>query len=239
MIATNQHYTKFAGKEDMTSLTTTINNKDNIMIEYEDASEPTLYAATPIYVDDDTDRKFEEILESAYKTAPLEPPLPIPVDVEEKDEPLKSPISVDNSYISTSSMEDSIKIYNVQTGEIIKCKPEDNVSPRYEADTNDNIEIIDKNISEVDSVSSGNDVHEHTVIENTAEEKLELNESDDILLNLPKVKELAKKFVSMENLQEPVKVGHVFINFVTFRSNNDSHCTNLDYLMIFRCVTKH
>ncbi|XP_075991845.1 myosin-7a binding protein isoform X2 [Anticarsia gemmatalis] len=207
MIATNQHYTKFAGKEDMTSLTTTINNKDDIMIEYDDANDQTLFAATPIYLDDDTDKKFEEILETVNKSAPSEPPPPIPVEVEES-EPLKSPISVDNSYISTSSMEDSIKIYNVQTGEIIKCKPEDNVSVRYEPDANDNIDIVDKNISEVDSVSSGNDVHDAVLDDTVA--KLEF-ESDDILQHLPKVKELAKKFVSMENLEEPVKTPQPYL----------------------------
>nr|XP_049691969.1 uncharacterized protein LOC126053476 isoform X3 [Helicoverpa armigera]XP_049692307.1 uncharacterized protein LOC110380762 isoform X3 [Helicoverpa armigera] len=204
-IATNQHYTKFANKDDMASLTTTVNNKDEIMIEYEDTSEQTLFAAKPIYVDADTDKQFEEILETAYKTVPTEPPPPIPiVDEEERiDEPLKSPMSVDTSYISTSSLEDSIKIYNVQTGEIIKCKP-DNVSPSYEADTNDNIDIVDKNISEPDSVSYTDDVPEDTAVEQN-KTKLELIESDDILQNLPKVKELAKIFVSMENLQEPIK----------------------------------
>ncbi|XP_047035553.1 uncharacterized protein LOC124641429 isoform X2 [Helicoverpa zea] len=204
-IATNQHYTKFANKDDMASLTTTVNNKDEIMIEYEDTSEQTLFAAKPIYVDADTDKQFEEILETAYKTVPTEPPPPIPiVDEEERiDEPLKSPMSVDTSYISTSSLEDSIKIYNVQTGEIIKCKP-DNVSPSYEADTNDNIDIVDKNISEPDSVSYTDDVPEDTAVEQS-KTKLELIESDDILQNLPKVKELAKIFVSMENLQEPIK----------------------------------
>lgn len=208
-IATNQHYTKFVGKDDMTSLTTTINNKDNIMIEYEDASEQTLFAAKPIYVDEETDKKFEEILQTAYKTAPTEPPPPIPIQENDErfDEPLKSPLSVDTSYISTSSLEDSIKIYNVQTGEIIKCKP-DNVSPSYETDTNDNIDIVDKNILEPDSLSCADDVHEDTSVKDNVEvTKSELVESDDILQHLPKVKELAKIFVSMENIEEPVKVG--------------------------------
>lgn len=210
MIATNQHYTTFAGKEDMTSITTTVNNKEDIMIEYEDTSEPTLFAATPVYVDDDTDRKFEEILEKAYQTLPTIPPTPIPAIKDNQiDEPLKSPISVDNSYMSTSSMEDSIKIYNVQTGEIIKCKPEDSISVRYETDTNDNIDIVDKNISEEDSASGCDDVRQQTVIEDTDESKLSL-ESDEVLQNLPKVKELAKIFVNMDNLEEPVKVGLVF-----------------------------
>ncbi|CAB3240124.1 unnamed protein product [Arctia plantaginis] len=211
MIATNQHYTTFAGKDDMTSLTTTVNNKEDIMIEYEDASEPTLFAATPVYVDDDTDRKFEEILETAYQTPPTLPPPPIPdINDNKIDEPLKSPTSVDNSYISTSSMEDSIKIYNVQTGEIIKCKPEDNLSARYETDTNDNIDIVDKNISEEDSASGCDDVREQTVIEDTNERKLSL-ESDDVLQNLPKVKELAKIFVDMDNLEEPVKAPQSYL----------------------------
>lgn len=211
MIATNQHYATFAGKEDMTSLTTTVNNKEDIMIEYEDTSEPTLFVATPIYVDDDTDRKFEEILETAYHTPPTQHPQPIPAVNDDKiDEPLKSPISVDNSYVSTSSMEDSIKIYNVQTGEIIKCKPEDSISARYETDTNDNIDIVDKNISEEDSASGCDDVREQTVIEDTDESNLS-PESDDVLHNLPKVKELAKIFVTMENLEEPVKAPQSYL----------------------------
>ena len=196
----------------MASLTTTINNKDEIMIEYEDedASVQTLFVAKPVFIDDDTDKQFEEILESAYKHVPTEPPPPIPIVEEEPEErieePLKSPLSVDTSFISTSSLEDSIKIYNVQTGEIIKCKP-DNVSPSYETDTNDNIDIVDKSISEPDSVSYTDDVHEDTTVQEVHRvSKLELIESDDILQNLPKVKELAKKFVSMENIAEPIKV---------------------------------
>ncbi|KAH9631630.1 hypothetical protein HF086_006622 [Spodoptera exigua] len=205
-IATNQHYTKFANKEDMASVTTSTNNKHEIMIEYDDdASEHTLFAAKPVYVEDDTDKQFEEILETASKV-PKEPPPPVPTPHNEDptDEPLKSPLSVDTSYISTSSMEDSIKIYNVQTGEIIKCKP-DNVSPSYEADTNDNTDIVDNNISETDTVSYTDDVTEDSPVEDTKLSKLELIESDDILQNLPKVKELAKIFVSMENVAEPVK----------------------------------
>lgn len=183
------------------------------MIEYEDegASEQTLFVAQPIYVDDDTDKQFEEILETAYKNVPTEPPPPIPIVEEDDDErpldePLKSPLSVDTSYISNSSLEDSIKIYNVQTGEIIKCKP-DNISPSYETDTNDNIDIVDKSISEPDSVSYTYDVHKDTTVQEIQNvSKLELIESDDILQNLPKVKELAKIFVSMENIEEPIKV---------------------------------
>ncbi|CAH0694864.1 unnamed protein product [Spodoptera exigua] len=206
-IATNQHYTKFANKEDMASVTTSTNNNHEIMIEYDDdASEHTLFAAKPVYVEDDTDKQFEEILETASKV-PKEPPPPVPTAQNEDptDEPLKSPLSVDTSYISTSSMEDSIKIYNVQTGEIIKCKP-DNVSPSYEADTNDNTDIVDNNISETDTVSYTDDVTEDSPVEDTKLSKLErAREADDILQNLPKVKELAKIFVSMENVAEPVK----------------------------------
>lgn len=195
----------------MASLTTTINNKHEILIEYEDeeVSEQTLFVAKPAYIDDETDKQFEEILETAYKNVPTEPPPPIPTveeDDERIDEPHKSPLSVDTSYISTSSLEDSIKIYNVQTGEIVKCKP-DNVSPSYETDMNDNIDIVDKSISEPDSVSYTDDVLEDTTEpEANNVPKLELTESDDILQNLPKVKELAKIFVSMENIEETIKV---------------------------------
>ncbi|XP_035454932.2 uncharacterized protein LOC118279336 isoform X5 [Spodoptera frugiperda] len=205
-IATNQHYTKFANSEDMASVTTTSHHKEEIMIEYdEDASQHTLFAAKAVYVDDDTDKQFEEIIQTAAKV-PTEPPPPIPAADHDdpQDEPLKSPLSVDTSYISTSSMEDSIKIYNVQTGEIIKCKP-DNVSPRAEAGTDDNIDSADNNISDTDTVSCTDDAAEDTPVEDSKPSKLELIESDDILQNLPKVKELAKIFVSMENIAEPVK----------------------------------
>lgn len=208
VIATNQHYTKFVGKEEMASLTSTINNKDDIMIEYDDANEQTLFSAKPVLIDDEaTDKQFEEILETAYKAAPTEPPPPIPIHESEEriDEPLKSPLSVDTSYISTSSLEDSIKIYNVQTGEIMKCKP-DNLSPSYENNTNDNIGIVDKSISEPDSASPTDGVHEDTLTAEPEVTKSELFESDDILLHLPKVKELAKKFGTMEHLEESTKM---------------------------------
>ncbi|CAH0592126.1 unnamed protein product [Chrysodeixis includens] len=210
VIATNQHYTKFVGQEEMASLTTTINNKNDIMIEYDDANEQTLFAAKPVFIDDEaTDKQFEEILETAYKAAPTVPPPPIPIhETDEKgDEPLKSPLSVDTSYISTSSLEDSIKIYNVQTGEIMKCKP-DTLSPSYENDTNDNIDIVDKSISEPDSASPPDSVHEDTLTEPEVI-KSELFESDDILQHLPKVKELAKKFGTMEHIEEPAKLPHL------------------------------
>ncbi|XP_022822112.1 uncharacterized protein LOC111353355 isoform X2 [Spodoptera litura] len=203
-IATNQHYTKFANNEDMASVTTTSNNKDEIMIEYDDdASEHTLFAAKPVYIEDDTDRQFEEIIETASKV-PTEPAARAPAPPPDTDDGPLQPLSVDTSYMSTSSMEDSIKIYNVQTGEIIKCKP-DNVSPSDEAGTDDNIDSADNNISEPDTVSYTDDVPEDTPVQDNKLSKLELIESDDILQNLPKVKELAKIFVSMENIAEPVK----------------------------------
>lgn len=208
----------------MASLTTTINNKDDIMIEYDDANEQTLFSAKPVFVDDEvTDKQFEEILETAYKAAPTEPPPPIPIHENEEriDEPLKSPLSVDTSYISTSSLEDSIKIYNVQTGEIMKCKP-DNLSPSYE---NDNIDIVDKSISEPDSSSPTDGVHEDTLTAEPEVIKSELFESDDILLHLPKVKELAKKFGTMEHLEEPAKVCRL-ITFMTHYLGKFGRVTN-------------
>ncbi|XP_049875696.1 uncharacterized protein LOC126373556 isoform X3 [Pectinophora gossypiella] len=198
-IASNQHYTKFAPNQQMSeSITTLPNNKTEIMIEYDDVNEQTLFNAKPAYVEDDTDRKFEEILESAYNVET------------DKDEP-KSPMapSIDNSYVSSSSLEDSIKIYNVQTGEIVKSKP-DNVSPRYEeVEGNDNIDTADKNILE-DRVSEESDVDDESfeIVDRDSlrEEKLDrISEIDEILPQLPNVKELAKKFVSMENLTETTK----------------------------------
>ncbi|KAG6445929.1 hypothetical protein O3G_MSEX004187 [Manduca sexta] len=195
MIATNQQYTKFA-KDQPIDTVTIMNNQNDIMIEYEDSSEQTLFSAKPAFVDDDTDKKFDEILQSAYTTT---------IDCgSEKTEELKSPISVDNSYISSSSLEDTIKIYNVQTGEIVKCKPEDKLSTRYEADRTDNNDNDDKSIFRDDSPSPIRDDDEETLTEKEA--RLVTSELDDVLPHLPKVKELAKKFVSMENLNEPVKI---------------------------------
>lgn len=177
-------------------------NKNEILIEYEDVNENALFSAKPIVVDEETDRKFEEIFQTAYQEKP-------PANNKDKNEtlkdsasdtePLKSPISVDASYISSSSLEDSIKIYNVQTGEIVKCKP-DNVSDRYH-DGSDNIDT-DNEILEENSVSRSNDVFEQP------DNVKQTDELDDILYQLPKVKELAKKFVSMDNLNE-VKVRHI------------------------------
>ncbi|XP_028042124.1 uncharacterized protein LOC114251898 isoform X3 [Bombyx mandarina] len=192
LIATNQQYTKFNKERPIESITTMTNNNNNtdILIEYDDANEQTLFAAEPVAVDEDTDKKFEEIIQTAYETRDIE-----------KDQPLKSPASVDDSYISTSSVEDSIKIYNVQTGEIMKCKPEDSLSARYGTDCNDN---VDNEISrEADSSSPCRDLDEDT---SSQKEPRYIDELDEVLPHLPKVKELAKKFVSMENLSEPVKV---------------------------------
>lgn len=173
------------------------------MIEYEDVNEQTLFSAKPVYLDDDTDKKFEEILQT------YEAPINVSID-NTVEEPQKSPsnLSVDNSYLSSSSLEDSIKIYNVQTGEIVKCKPVDNVSvtPRYDSDCNDIIDISDKK-AEPDSLTPSDIV---TVDHELAREKLEnISEIEEILAQLPKVKELAKKFVSMDNLSEPIKVSNL------------------------------
>ncbi|KAI5632867.1 hypothetical protein NE865_14423 [Phthorimaea operculella] len=202
-IASNQDYTKFSKKHYTTeSITTLPNNKTEILIEYDDVSEQSLFSAKPALVDDDTDKKFEEILQSVSN---------IEID---KDEP-KSPISpnLDTSYISSSSLEESIKIYNVQTGEIMKTQP-DKVSERYEAvDGNDT--DTDKNISEEPTVDAASSAHSDASEESfeiidkdsLQEEKFDqITEIEDIILpQLPSVKELARKFVSMENLNESVK----------------------------------
>lgn len=212
-IATNQQYTKFAAKESISTMSGS--NDDRILIEYEDTNEDAVFSAKPAYVDDDeTDKKIEEIIESAYSNT-----LVLDTESTEHDEPAKSPtnLSVDNSYISSSSLEDSIKIYNVQTGEIVKCKPEDNLS-RYESvtDGNENIDITDNDSGDADDKLSENlELGEDTVIiEDCFEDEDELSEKnsevDDILAQLPKVKELAKRFVSMENVNEPAKVSIIF-----------------------------
>ncbi|XP_068626267.1 uncharacterized protein M7BP isoform X2 [Battus philenor] len=209
-IASNQHYTKFGGKDDLqTSLTTTPNNKDEILIEYGDINENTLFAAKPVITDDDTERKFEEILQSAYSMHPT----PLTVEVTQNGTSDKSPnnLSMDTSFLSSSSLEDSIKIYNVQTGEIVKCKPEDKVSPRYDEAGGNDIKIFDKDLHEEtnDTVSVDDDTNgDTTTADGTAQQDTysTISEIEDILPQLPKVKELAKKFVSMENIHEPVKL---------------------------------
>lgn len=208
MIASNQQYTNFPNEANE-SQTTVLDNKTEILIEYNDITEPTLFAAKPAFVDDDTDQKFEEILQAVYHTETS-------VTYE-----LKSPtnLSMDASYISSSSMDDSIKIYNVQSGEIVKSKSDikDTVSAYCDVVVeNDNGNEIDKNILEdrASSFSTDSVVDESLVIvdnlDSLQEEKDNLSEIEDILPQLPKVKELAKKFVSMENLNEPTMVRILF-----------------------------
>lgn len=176
----------------------------------------------PAIVDDETDKKFDEIIQSAYKSDITQITVN-DADQDKIEEPIKSPVSVANSYMSTSSLEDSIKIYNVQTGEVIKCRPEDSVSARYEPvlDSSENINITDKSIpSETfDSISQNGDLDEEAVIieENGTDTlknrdvKFENSNIEDILSRLPKVKELAKKFVSMDNINESLKVSRLVI----------------------------
>lgn len=209
VIATNQQYTKFAKNDQLESITITPDNKTEILIEYDDHNDQQLYEARPVLVDDDTDAKFDEIIQSAYK-----PEITLNDTENDKyEEPLKSPVSVANSLLSTSSLEDSIKIYNIQTGEIIKCRPEDKITEKYDttADCGENIDIHDKNEQgeNFDSVSQHEDSDEETVIieENKS---LEIEELEDLLPQLPKVKDLAQKFVSMENLSEPSPVPQAY-----------------------------
>lgn len=179
-------------------------------------NEQTLFPVRTAYVDDDTDQKFEEILKSAYQTDIA--PLNLIVE-KEVEEPEKSPNSIENS-LSASSLEDTIKIYNVQTGEIVKCEPIDNISPRYDTDKNDNIDIADKNSLEEDRLSENSDV-EDIVFINSLEDIKSEEESElvEIPSQLPSVKELAKKFTSMESINEPVKVSFLTVHnesFLTF-----------------------
>lgn len=186
------------------SITTLPNNKTEILIEYDEITEPTLFAAKPAFVDD-TDKKFEDILQTAYHT-----------ETSVKDE-LKSPtnLSMDTSYISSSSMDDSIKIYNVPSGEIVKSKSDikDKISANCDVvDGNDSVNLIDKSILEnrVSPISTDSVVDESLVIvdnlDSLIEEKDNLGEIEDVLPQLPKVKELAKKFVSMEDVNESTMV---------------------------------
>lgn len=204
MIASNQQYTNFS-KEPHESITVLPNNKTEILIEYDDMPEESTFAAKPAYVYDDTDKKIEEIIQSAYQT-----------DITVKDE-LKSPtnLSMDASYISSSSMDDSIKIYNVPTGEIINGRSDnkDKVSAQSDAvEGNYNIDMIDNTILEnsVSSLSTDGVVDESLVIVDNLDslkEEDHLGEVEDNLPQLPKVKELAKKFVVMESFNDPAQVG--------------------------------
>ncbi|XP_063394768.1 uncharacterized protein LOC134679804 isoform X2 [Cydia fagiglandana] len=192
-IASNQRYKTLAGKE----VTIKPIPTKEIMIDYEDANEQTLFSAKPVYVHED-EKKFEEILQTCQ--APLNVTI-----VNIVEEPQKSPsnLSVDNSYLSSSSLEDSIKIYNVQTGEIVKCKPEDKLSePRYESDGSDNTETQDKKDEAISLTESDVVIVEDEIEDDKSEN---ISEIEDILSQLPKVKELAKKFVRMDNLNEPIK----------------------------------
>ncbi|XP_047532772.1 uncharacterized protein LOC125067912 isoform X2 [Vanessa atalanta] len=205
-IATNQQYTKFTKDNEHVSITTMpIEYKNEIIIEYEDANEHTLFAAKPGCTDEDTDKKFEEILQCAYSSDKKTFTLTADKEINENE---KSPSSIENS-LSSSSVEDSIKIYNVQTGEIVKCKPEDKISTRYATtDKNDNIDIPDMNTAgETTEISiEDSDVGEEAVTIDSLKEETEQVVSDlDELAHLPSVKELARKFVSMESLSEPVK----------------------------------
>lgn len=136
--------------------------------------------------------------------------------LDESSEPSPSNLSLDQSFQSNSSLEDSIKIYNVQTGEVVKCQPQDNVSPRYhpKTDSNDNVDIPDKNSrgNSVTRISYGeldDDLNTKVIAEESFKESQLgiIEELEEI--QLPKVKDLAKKFVSMDNLNEPVKVSVV------------------------------
>lgn len=131
---------------------------------------------------------------------------------------------MDASYISSSSMEDSIKIYNVPSGEIVKSKTDikDKISASCDVvDGNDNINLIDKNILEnrVSPISTDSVVDESLVIvdnlDSLKEEKDNLSEVEDILPQLPRVKDIAKKFVSMEDLNETTLVS---INFYILKT---------------------
>ncbi|CAG9580956.1 unnamed protein product [Danaus chrysippus] len=188
-IAANRQYTTFSGREDNISITTMPAEYNNeIIIEYEDVNENTLFDGK-IYTSEDTDRKFEEILQMACNDGIL---------VTNNTGDLEKATSDQNS-LTSSSLGDSIKIYNVQTGEVVKCKPEDKLSHRY--DTEADI-THDNDAAATSAHTDMSDANTHTV------ETLEAHrtsEIDDLPEHLPSVKELAKKFVSMESLSEQTK----------------------------------
>ncbi|CAG4989043.1 unnamed protein product [Colias eurytheme] len=206
-IAANQEYTKFGGKEQIPKSITTgpVDNENDILIDYEDNDEQAIYVAKPALVED-TDRQFEEILAITNKSDQQ-------LGVQDIHELEKSPSnhSIENS-IGSSSIEDSIKIYNVQTGEIVKCKPEDKVSRYEQTADDDKINSADKEIPGeiIDRLSQNVHLDDDTLTRiDLKENKLQnISEIDEILPQLPKVKELAKKFVSMDNLSEPSKPPH-------------------------------
>ncbi|KAG7311040.1 hypothetical protein JYU34_003897 [Plutella xylostella] len=205
-IATNEQYTDFADRNQphqSITIITDSNNSHDILIEYDDVNATSLFSAKPAIVDDDTDKKFQEILETAYNCT----------SSDKTDDEIKSPTSLlDQSFLSTSSVEDSIKIYNVQTGEIVKCKPVDNVSEIYDekVDSNDNIDMPDKNemgIADARDISlteEGDEIAFMSDENSITHNKLSVIEEFEEIA-LPKVKELAKKFVSMDSLNDEVK----------------------------------
>lgn len=186
------------------SITTTnhLNNKKNeLSIEYEDVNNENIFSAQPAFVDD-VEQQLEEIIQDAYGTN---------INNDQVENPVPTSPSnpnMDTSYISTSSNEDSIKIYNVQTGEIVKSKLGDKLSDvRYETevDSNDNLDIPDKNVagnSVNTNVSHEDGCHSASVnIKPNVNHILEpITEFEEI--SLPKVKELAKKFIAMDAVVE-------------------------------------
>ncbi|GBP42805.1 hypothetical protein EVAR_83322_1 [Eumeta japonica] len=186
------------------------NKKNEVSIEYDDdATEQTLFSAKAVYIGDDTDQKFEEILQSVKSDT-----LQISHEsdkINDDTELVKSPTnqSVAESFISSSSLDDSIKIYNVQTGEIVTCKAGDKLSEDRrdtKHDCDDNADTLDNKCEEktderilrecngADDGRGGAGVRK----------KMSIDE-----LDLPKVKDLARIFVpSMEPVeqQDTVKV---------------------------------
>lgn len=207
-IASNQQFDVFVKnlpEESITTSTRFNKNKHDILIEYDDSvNEQTLFAATPVYIKEETDAKFEAILNDIHNVQSNVGYLEI------NDETcLKSPTNsnLDGSYISTSSNEDSIKIYNVQTGEIVKPKNDNLSETRYDikVDSGDNLDVPDKNVTGnlVFAAVSHEDVSD---TEQVCDEIFKPIKFDDISeleeLQLPKVKELAKIFVNMGPVEE-------------------------------------
>ncbi|XP_061385934.1 uncharacterized protein LOC116778680 [Danaus plexippus] len=191
-MAANRQHATFTGREDNVSITTMPAEYSNeIIIEYEDVHEHSLFDGK-VDTDEDTDKKFQEILNMAYNNDH--------VLLTNKAHELENSTSTQNS-LSSSSLGDSIKIYNVQTGEVVKCKPEDKLSSqRYgaEADT-----VPDNDAAATSAATDISAADEHTAAETLDAHRT--SEIDDLPEHLPSVKELAKKFVSMESLSEQTK----------------------------------
>lgn len=200
-IATNQQYTNFEdnkGPYKTITLITSDNDNNNTILNPEIVDEQTLFSAKPVLINDETETQFNEIL----KTADVEfSSLNIEIETKNDQTSSKSPAneSPDQSFISTSSLDDSLKIYNIETGKVMKGDKSDNVSDmlsrRYginKQDSDSENPVVTASRKDVDDVMPVliKEIVRENQLDSIAEEEIQL----------PKVKELAKKFFSMDDL---------------------------------------